>query len=121
MLRGVLLVVVTMLSLQLCAAAVAEPVQEFGFQIKDVRPDGRYGVVFSSNSYDTTGDPPPALISNSVRFAAGISFRKEFLRAGVLCQAEKLRDRCATTLSPRFSTATRSSTCRRRWAGCDGS
>lgn len=90
--RSVVLVLVAVLLLVASAAAVAEPVQEFGFQIKDVRPDGRYGVVFTSNSYDTTGDPPPALTTNYVRFAAGISFRPEFLRRSVLCRAELLRD-----------------------------
>lgn len=92
MLRGLPLVTVAILSLRFAAPAAGEPVQEFGFQIKDVKPDGRYGVVFSSNSYDTTGDPPPALISNSVRFAAGITFRPEFLRRSALCDARRLRD-----------------------------
>ena len=81
-----------LLTLVVCAAAAAEPVQEFGFQIRDVTPDGHYGVVFSSNSYDTTGDQPPALVSNSVRFAAGISFLPQFLRRSALCDAQKLRD-----------------------------
>lgn len=83
---------VVLAALVVCAAAAAEPVQEFGFQIKDVTPSGHYGVVFSSNSYDTTGDQPPALVSNSVRFAAGISFLPQFLRRSALCDAQRLRD-----------------------------
>lgn len=87
-----LLLVAAVLSLTVTATALAEPVQEFGFTIHDVRPDGRYAVTFSSNSYDTTGEPPPILVTNYVRFAAGISFRPEFLRRSVLCDAELLRD-----------------------------
>jgi hypothetical protein len=90
--RGLGAFLAVVLTLVVCAAAAAEPVQEFGFQIKDVTPAGHYGVVFSSNSYDTTGDQPPALISNSVRFAAGISFLPQFLRRSALCQTQKLRD-----------------------------
>lgn len=83
---------VVVLMLFAAAAAPAEPVQEFGFTIRDVKPDGRYGVVFSSNSYDTTGAQPPALTTNYVRFAAGISFHPAFLKRSVLCRAELLRD-----------------------------
>lgn len=101
--RGVLLVVVAVLSLVVCATAVAEPVQNFGFQIKDVKPDGRYGVVFSSSSYDTTGGPPPVLTANWVRFAAGISFRPEFLRRSALCDVEKLRDTLRENPEPKFA------------------
>ena len=42
------------------ASASAEPVQDFGVQLKDVTADGRYTIVFTSNSFDTTGDAPPA-------------------------------------------------------------
>ena len=83
---------VALAALVMCTAAAAEPVQEFGFLIRDVTPDGHYGVVFSSNSYDTTGDQPPALVSNSVRFAAGIRFLPQFLRRSALCDAQRLRD-----------------------------
>ena len=41
------------------AAAQAEPVQEFSYQLKDVKPDGRFTVVFTSRTYDTTGGIPP--------------------------------------------------------------
>ncbi len=90
--RSSLFIVVVALALAVSAVAAAEPVQEFGFTIRDVKPDGRYRVVFTSNSYDTTGGPPPELTTNYVRFAAGISFRRELLGRGVLCNAELLRD-----------------------------
>ena len=99
--RGFGVVLAVLLTLVVCAAAVAEPVQEFGFQIRDVTPDGHYGVVFSSNSYDTTGAQPPALVSNSVRFAAGISFLPQFLRRSALCDAQKLRDTLRAYPEPR--------------------
>ena len=90
--RGPVILTAVALLLLTAGVAFAEPVQEFGFTIRDVKPDGRYGVVFSSNSYDTTGEQPPALTTNYVRFAAGISFNPAFLRRGVLCRAELLRD-----------------------------
>jgi hypothetical protein len=46
------------------AVAQAEPVQEFSYQVKDVKPDGRFSVVFSSRTYDTTGDITPPVNEN---------------------------------------------------------
>ncbi len=66
-------------------AASAEPVQQFGIQLKDVTADGRYSVVYTSNAFDTTGDPPPALSEASLRMAGGMAIKKEFLRPGRLC------------------------------------
>ncbi|HMS63287.1 MAG TPA: hypothetical protein PKD63_13485, partial [Solirubrobacteraceae bacterium] len=43
------------------AIAQAAPVQEFNVQLKDVKPDGRYTIVFTANSFDTSGEPPPLL------------------------------------------------------------
>ena len=74
------------------AAALADPVEEFNVQLKDVRSDGRYTVVFTANSFDTSGDPPPLLDSNSVRFAAGLSIKKPFLGRDYQCDVDKLRD-----------------------------
>jgi hypothetical protein len=74
------------------ATALAEPVQEFNVQLKDVRPDGRYTIVFTANSFDTTGEPPPLLTSNTVRFAAGVSIKKAFLNRTYQCDVAKLRD-----------------------------
>ena len=74
------------------AVAQADPVQEFNVQLKDVKPDGRYTIVFSANSFDTSGEPPPLLTSNVVRFAAGVSVRKEFLTKDYTCDVARLRD-----------------------------
>lgn len=71
--------------------AKAAPVQEFGVQLKDITPTGRFTVVFTSNSFDTTGGPPPPLTEASVRFAKGISIKPQFLRRDRLCDTGKLR------------------------------
>ena len=72
--------------------AFADPVQEFNVQLKDVKPDGRYTIVFSANSFDTSGEPPPLLTSNTVSFAAGVKIRKAFLNRTYQCDVAKLRD-----------------------------
>lgn len=74
------------------AIAQAEPVQEFNVQLKDVKADGRYTIVFTANSFDTTGEVPPLLTANTVRFAAGVSIRKEFMTAAYQCDVGKLRE-----------------------------
>ncbi len=73
------------------AAAVADPVQQFDVQIKNVTADGHFSVVFTSNSFDTTGAPPPGLTEASVSFAKGITIKPEFLKRDRLCQTGKLR------------------------------
>jgi len=88
-LRGTLLLV--MLLAFGVSGAIADPVQEFGVQIKNVTADGRFSVVFTSNSFDTTGAPPPGLTEASVRLAKGITIKPEFLKRDRLCQTGKLR------------------------------
>lgn len=73
------------------AVASAEPVQQFGVQLKNVTSDGRFSVSFTSDSFDTTGAPPPVLTDASVRFPRGISIKPQFLRRERLCQTGKLR------------------------------
>ena len=72
--------------------ALADPVQEFNVQLKDVRPDGRYTIVFTANSFDTSGEPPPLLTSNTVNFAAGVKIKPAFLNKTYQCNVGKLRD-----------------------------
>lgn len=71
--------------------AAATPVQQFAVQLKDATPDGRFSLVFTSNSFDTTGAAPPALTEASVRFAKGISINPRFLRRDRLCRTGNLR------------------------------
>ena len=73
------------------APAVADPVQQFDVQLKNVTPEGRFGVVFTSNSFDTSGGPLPAMTESSVRIAKGIRIKPRFLRPERLCQTGKLR------------------------------
>ena len=71
------------------AVAVAEPVQQFSVQLKDLTADGRYSVVYTSNAFDTTGEAPPALNEASLRLARGMTIKKEFLRPDRLCDIAK--------------------------------
>lgn len=92
MARAAALLTALLASMALAPVASGEPVQEFNVQIKDVRTDGRYTIVFSSNSYDTSGEQPPLVTSNSVRFAKGVAIRKEFLTSRYRCDVPRLRD-----------------------------
>lgn len=70
--------------------AQADAVQEFSYQLKDVSKDGRFTVVFSSRTYDTTGAIPPVVRENYQRIPAGSEIRKDFLRQKYYCSGEKL-------------------------------
>jgi hypothetical protein len=72
------------------AAAQAAPVQEFSFQVKDVRPDGRFTVAFTSRTYDTTGGVPPLPNEFHLRLPRGAKLRREFLSRRVLCDVKQL-------------------------------
>lgn len=74
------------------AVAQADPVQEFGFRLKDAKPDGRYTVVFTSRSYDTTGGPPPLLTKSYLRLAAGVALKREFLTSRYRCDTRLMLD-----------------------------
>ena len=78
-------------ALALTPAAQAEPVQQFSVGLTDIKPAGRFTVVFRANSFDTTGAPPPLVTENSVRLAAGLSIRKEFLNKDYWCNVDKVR------------------------------
>ena len=89
---GAALIAAALSLLAAAPLASAEPVQEFNVQLKDVQPDGRYTTVFSSNSYDTSGEQPPVVTENNVRFASGVSIRPEFLKPRYRCDVPRLRD-----------------------------
>lgn len=69
--------------------ASADPVQQFAVQLKDLKADGSYSVVYTSNAFDTSGGPPPALSEAYMRLARGMTVRPEFLRPGRLCDTSK--------------------------------
>lgn len=89
---ALLLAATLMAAMAFSAAARAEPVQEFGFQIKDIAPGGAYTIVFRANSFDTTGAPPPLVTENNLRLAAGVTIRPEFLKKDYQCNVEHVRD-----------------------------
>jgi hypothetical protein len=70
-------------------AAQATVTQNFDFQIKDVKRDGRFTVVFTSRQqWDTT--EPPLLTSNYLRLPRGAQIQKPFLNKRYYCDADKL-------------------------------
>ena len=78
------------------AGASAEVVQQFGFTIKDVHADGRYTVVFDSRSYDSDGQTPAVLLSNTIRLPKGAVIRRQFRKSRYYCDLKKLVDRLRT-------------------------
>ena len=86
----------TLAFLSLSTVAAAEPIQEFNVQIKDIKPGGAYTVVFTANSYDTTGAPPPLVTDNIFHFAAGVKIRPEFLTKDYQCDVDSVREMLLT-------------------------
>src|SRR3954468_18346475 len=80
----------------LAVPAFAEPVQEFNVQLKDIKPDGRYVVVFTANAYDTTGEQPPLVTDNQFRVAGGIRVRPEFRTQDYQCDVNAVREALVT-------------------------
>jgi hypothetical protein len=76
-------------------AAVAQGavVQEFSFQVKDIRTWGGYTVVFSSRSYDPSGGIPAELDQNYLRLPKGATVPKVFRSKKYYCEAKKLVDK----------------------------
>jgi hypothetical protein len=72
------------------ASALADPVQEFSFEIKNVKSGGRFTVAYTSRSYDTTGEVPTSPNQFHLRLPAGAKLRKEFLKKSVFCNTKKL-------------------------------
>lgn len=83
--------------------AYATPVQQFSFQLKNLKPDGRFTLLFLSRTFDTTGNPPPNPVESSIRLPAGATLRKQFLNPRYYCDGTLLRDSIDTrrTLSYR--------------------
>jgi hypothetical protein len=86
------LAVVAGLALGASAASLAEPVQQFSFQLTNLKPDGRFTLVFTARTFDTTGAVPPMLIEQYLRAPAGAVLRREFLNRGWYCDGPALRD-----------------------------
>lgn len=87
-----LLLALAGLALAAPAVAQAEPVQQFSFQVKDIKSGGRFTLVFNARMFDTTGGVPPTPTENYLRIPKGATLRKEFLKPRFFCNGTKLRD-----------------------------
>lgn len=74
------------------SASPAEPVQQFSFQLTKLKPNGIFTIIFQARTFDTTGAPPPELLSNYLRLPAGATLRPEFLNKRFYCDGKALRD-----------------------------
>lgn len=79
------------LALSVPAVAMAEPVNLFNFQVTNIKPGGRFTLLFHAQSFDTTGGVPPAPTSNYLRIPKGATLRREFLTRRFFCDGPKLR------------------------------
>src|SRR5215218_1421932 len=79
------------LALAAPAVAQAEPVSQFSFQVKDLKPGGRYTLLFNARTFDTTGGVPPSPTSYFMRIPKGATLRKEFLTRRFFCDGPALR------------------------------
>jgi hypothetical protein len=89
-LRRILLATVALGAFVAVATVQAEPVQEFSFELKDLKTDGRFTVVYTQRSYDTTGVVPTQPNEFHLRLPTGARLRKEFLTKRVFCDVKKL-------------------------------
>jgi hypothetical protein len=88
--RRILLATMLLGALAGAGAASAEPVQEFSFELRDVKRDGRFTVLYIQRSYDTTGGIPTQPNEFHLRLPAGAKLRREFLSKKVFCNTRKL-------------------------------
>jgi hypothetical protein len=91
--KKLLVVAVAVLALLgTASASLAEPIQQFSFQLTKLLPDGRFTLIFQARTFDTTGAVPPDLLSNYLRLPAGATLRPEFLNKRFFCNGPALRD-----------------------------
>jgi hypothetical protein len=91
--RKVILLVLALAGLALSAPAVVQavPVSQFSFQVTNIKPGGRFTLLFHSQTFDTTGGVPPSPTSNFLRIPKGATLRREFLNRRFFCNGPKLR------------------------------
>ncbi len=91
--RTVKLLLLALAGLALAAPAVvqAEPVNQFNFQVTNIKPGGRFTLLFHAQTFDTTGGVPPSPTSNYLRIPKGATLRREFLTRRYFCNGPKLR------------------------------
>lgn len=74
------------------STSLAEPVNQFSFQVTKLKPDGRFTLIFLARTFDTTGSFPPELVQNYLRLPVGAALRPQFLNKRFFCDGPKLRD-----------------------------
>ena len=87
--------ILVLAGLVVATPAQAEIVNQFNFQLKDIKKGGQYTVVFSSRSYDTSGAVPPQLTRSYIRIPTGAKLRPEFFKKSNsknLCDYQKMHD-----------------------------
>lgn len=91
--RTVKLLLLALAGLALAAPAVvqAEPVNQFNFQVTDIKPGGRFTLLFHATTFDTTGGVPPTPTANYLRIPKGATLRREFLNRRFFCDGPALR------------------------------
>lgn len=91
--RTVKLLLLALAGLVLAAPAVAqaEPINQFGFQVTNIKPGGRFTLIFHGRTFDTTGGVPPTPTANYLRIPKGAVLRREFLTSRYFCNGPKLR------------------------------
>jgi hypothetical protein len=85
--------VAVLAALGMVAVAQGAVVQEFSFQIKDIKQWGAYTVVFNSRSYDPSGGIPAELDQNYLRLPKGAVVPKVLRTKKFYCEAKKLVDK----------------------------
>ena len=91
--KRIVAAIAVLASLGAVAVAQGVVVQEFSFQIKDIKKWGAYTVVFSSRSYDPSGGIPDELDQNYLRLPKGAKVNKVFKNKRFYCEAKKLVDK----------------------------
>ena len=86
-----LLLALAGLALSVPAVAMAEPVNLFNFQVTNIKPGGRFTLLFHAQTFDTTGGVPPSPTQNYLRIPKGATLRREFLNKRYFCDGPKLR------------------------------
>src|SRR5687768_16210789 len=85
-----ILFALAVLALLAPTAAFASPVAEVSYELRDVKPGGRFTAIVSYRGYDSSGGIPPAMREAFMRTPLGAVVRKEFLKENYHCDAGKL-------------------------------
>ncbi|HEX5146252.1 MAG TPA: hypothetical protein VFV85_04460 [Conexibacter sp.] len=86
-----LLLALAGLALTAPAVAQAEPVNNFSFQVTNIKSGGRFTLVFRAQTFDTTGLVPPTPTANYLRIPKGATIRRQFLNKRYFCNGPELR------------------------------